>query len=171
MELMKERDFRVYRFKGVEADDIAAYLCKKQKDNYEHIWLISSDKDWDLLINDNVSRFSYVTRKEITYESWDLHYDYDIEDHISIKVLQGDKGDNVPGVEGVGEKRAHALIKQYGSALDIYDALPINSNYVYIKNLNEFGDNILLNYELMDLPTFCEENIGEENCKILDEGF
>ena len=150
----------VLRYKGVEADDIAAYISKYYSENFEHIWLISSDRDWDLLINNKVSRFSFRTRKEITINNWNSHYNYEPQDHISIKVLQGDKGDDIPGVPGIGDKRAATLIKQHGSALDIYEKLPLPGDYVYIKNLNAFGDKILLNYELMDLLTYCEDAIG-----------
>lgn len=155
--------YTTFKFKGVEADDIAAYLSINYKKNYEHTWLISSDKDWDLLIKNNVSRFSYVTRKEITWENWNSHYDYAPEEHISIKVLEGDSGDNVPGVKGVGPKRAITLIDEYGSAMDIYDQLPITSHYKYIQELNKFSDQLLLNYELMDLETYCEDAIGRDN--------
>jgi 5'-3' exonuclease len=41
-----EESFYTFRFKGVEADDIAAYLTKLLLKEYNHIWLISSDKDW-----------------------------------------------------------------------------------------------------------------------------
>ena len=153
--------YYAYRFKGVEADDIAAYLVKHYKKDFDHIWLISSDKDWDLLVHDTVSRFSYVTRKEITKDNWSTHYDYPLHEHISIKVLQGDKGDHIDGVSGVGIKRAESLVKAYGSAYDIYSMLPIDSKYKYIQNLNEFGDRLLTNYELMDLETYCGEAIGE----------
>lgn len=161
-ELLGE-SFYTFRFKGVEADDIAAYLSSHLKSKYDKVWLISSDKDWDLLINDKVSRFSYVTRKEITIENWETHYSYKPEDHISIKVLMGDKGDNVLGVEGIGIKRAEGLVKQYGNAFNIYDAIPITSKYKYIQNLNSFKDIILLNYQVMDLVTYCEEAVGTEN--------
>lgn len=170
LEMLKDM-YLVFRFKGVEADDIAAYIATRYSNNYEHTWLISTDRDWDLLITDKVSRFSYITRKEITMDNWSDHYDYSSGDHISVKVLQGDSGDNVAGVEGVGAKRAINLINEYGSAYDILASLPINSNYKYIKNLNLFGDRILLNYELMDLETYCDEAIGSEGCKEIDEVF
>jgi len=164
-----EEQYTVFKFKGVEADDIAAFIATNYADNYNHTWLISSDKDWDLLIRPNVSRFSYVTRKEITWSNWNTHYEYRPVDHISVKVLQGDTGDNVPGVSGIGAKRAMTLIKEYGSAMDIYDQLPIDSKYVYIKNLNDFGDQLLLNYELMDLETYCHDAIGKENINKISE--
>ena len=163
LEVLAE-DYPVLRYKGVEADDIAAHLVKeKDKYNLENIWLISSDRDWDLLIKENVGRFSYVTRKEVTLENWHEHYDVEPHEYISLKCLTGDKGDNVPGVPGIGPKRALTLIREYGSALDLYDALPINGKYKYIEALNENAEQLLENYELMDLISFCDDAIGSDN--------
>ena len=162
-------DYPVIQFPGTEADDIAAYIVSQLKDAaLDHIWLISSDKDWDLLVSDNVSRFSYVTRKEVTADNWHTHYDFTQEDYISIKCLMGDTGDNVIGVTGIGPKRAIDLVKQYGTALDIVAALPINSKLKYVQALNESGDKIMLNYQLMDLVSFCHEAIGD-NAHTIDE--
>ena len=106
LELLQE-DHTLLRFRGVEADDIAAHLVRHRKEyGLECIWLISSDRDWDLLIQENVGRFSYVTRKEVTLDNWKDHYDVTPEEFISLKCLTGDKGDNVPGIPGIGPKRA-----------------------------------------------------------------
>jgi DNA polymerase-1 len=163
------RDYPVFRFKGVEADDIAAYLVKyRDKFNFEEIWLISSDRDWDLLIQEGVSRFSYVTRKEVTVDNWSEHYEVDRDDYISYKCLVGDKGDNVAGITGIGPKRAAGLIKNLGSAYDIYDSLPITSKYKHIEELNANGEVLLTNYELMDLITYCDDAIGTDNMSEID---
>lgn len=168
IERLREIHPLVFRFAKCEADDIAAYIVSKIKKTHK-VWLISSDKDWDLLISDNVSRFSYVTRKEITVDNWNEHYDYDVDDHISIKCLTGDSGDNIPGVQGIGPKKALALVREYGSTYDIIASMPIHSKYKYIANLNEFGaDNLLLNYKLMDLVTHCAEALGQDNCQHID---
>lgn len=155
-------EFQIIRYNGVEADDIAAFIAtdKSILSSFEHIWLISTDRDWDLLITDKVSKFSYVTRKEIRLGNWNNYYSYNPEDHISIKVLQGDKSDSIPGVVGIGEKRAAVLVREYGSAYDIYANLPIQDTKVFIQNLNKFDDQILLNYELMDLVEYCSEAVG-----------
>jgi DNA polymerase-1 len=153
---------KVFRYKGVEADDIAAYICSRLHDyGFEQAWLISSDRDWDLLVGPHVSRFSYVTRKEHTLDTWD--YPVAPEQYISYKVLTGDAGDNVPGVPGVGPKRAAALIEEYGSAMDIYDAIPLPGKQKFIQAVNDSKDQILINYELMDLVSFCQEAIGYTN--------
>lgn len=160
-----EGAYPVLRFHGVEADDIAAYIVG-HRNRYEigQIWLVSSDRDWNLLVDEGVSQFSYVTRKEFTVDNWHEHYDFDRDSYISIKCLMGDSGDNVPGVPGIGPKKAAALVEEYGSTYDIIAALPITSKYKYIANLNAFGaEALMLNYQLMDLVTFSEDAIGIEN--------
>lgn len=162
--------YPVLRFAGVEADDIAAYVtAKRKKYCLDQIWLISSDRDWNLLVDEGVSQFSYVTRKEFTVDNWREHYDFERDDYISIKCLMGDSGDNVPGVPGIGPKRALQLVQEYGSTYDIISSLPISSKYKYIAALNTFGaEKLMLNYQLMDLITYCADAIGEENCKQID---
>jgi len=163
--LIKEK-YPVFHFRGVEADDIAAYITKNFE--FDDCWLISSDKDWDLLINEKVSRFSTVTRKETTVHNWDEHYDFDRDDYITFKCLTGDKGDNVPGVPGVGPKRAVQLMEQYGTVFDIYDACPLEGKYKYIQSVNENAEQLLTNVELMDLIAYCEDAIGEENKEVIN---
>ena len=162
--------YPVLRFQGVEADDIAAYIVsQKSKLSTDDIWLISSDRDWDLLVQPGVSRFSYVTRKEVTHDNWNTHYDFNPEDYISIKCLTGDSGDNVAGVPGIGPKRAVALVQEYGSTWDIIANIPIAGKYKYIQELNQCRDTLMLNYQLMDLVTHCREAIGEDNLKSIDQ--
>lgn len=156
-----EKQYALLRVKGVEADDIAAYVVKhREKFDIGDIVLVSSDKDWDLLIQEGVMRFSYVTRKEVTIDNWSDHYNIPQEKYACYKCLIGDKGDNIPGISGIGPKRAEGLLEQYGSAYDIYDSLPIDSKYKHIQELNSNPEVILKNYELMDLLTHCEEAIG-----------
>lgn len=165
-----ETSYPVFRFKGVEADDIAAHIVgNRKKYGFSTLWLISSDRDWDLLCNKQTSRFSYVTCKEITFDNYNEHYEWTPEEYISIKCLQGDPGDNVPGVLKIGPKTAYKLVQEYGTALDIADAIPIPGKYVYIKNLNDFGaDALRRNYQLMDLISFCDDAIGSENLKEIE---
>lgn len=160
--LDKHPRIQLFRYKGVEADDVAAYIVSRLHDyGFNQAWLISSDRDWDLLLTPYVSRFSYVTRKEHTLDTWDNPVPP--KDYISYKVLTGDTGDNIPGIPGIGPKRAAALIEEYGSALDIYDACPLPGKQKFIQALNEYKDRIPLNYELMDLVSFCQEAIGHVN--------
>ena len=162
-------NYPVIRFQGVEADDIVAYIVlKKESLNINEIWMISTDKDWDLLVQPKVSRFSYVTRKEVTNENWANHYDWTQDEYISVKCLMGDTGDNVFGVPSIGPKRAHGLVEEFGSTWDIIASIPLNGKYKYIQELNKCKDRLMLNYQLMDLVTHCEEAVGVDNCKTID---
>ena len=166
---LMDKRWCVLRFKGVEADDIAAYIVQNREQyGIDHIWLISTDRDWDLLINPNVSRFSYINRKETTHENWSKNHNYSVEEYITIKCLMGDSGDNVPGIPQIGPKRAEGLVKEFGNAFDIYDAAPFSSRYKYMQSLNENIDQLLTNMELMDLLAYCEEAIGSENTVTID---
>lgn len=171
MDSYENGNYPLFRFPGVEADDVAGYIVKTRR-HYpiKKIVLISSDRDWDLLVSEHVMRFSYVTRKETTLDNWHEHYDCEPEEYISIKCLQGDAGDNVPGVDKIGPKRAAELVKTYGSTYDIIANMPIPGRYQYIKNLNDFGaDALMLNYKLMDLLEFCDEAVGAENCEKINQ--
>ena len=169
LELLEE-SFPLLRFHGVEADDVAAHLVKnKDKYGLGEVWLISSDRDWDLLIQENVSRFSYVNRKEVRIQNWYDHYEVSPEQYISLKCLTGDKGDNVPGITGIGPKRAIDLIIAYGDAMNIYDSMPLPSKYKHIQELNASGERILQNYELMDLISYCDDAIGDKNIAEIEE--
>lgn len=162
--------YPVIKFQGVEADDIAAYIVNNKSNmQFDNIWLISSDKDWDLLVQPGVNRFSYVTRKEVTVDNWNTHYEFDPEDYISVKCLTGDSGDNVFGVPGIGPKRAQSLVNEFGTTWDIIASIPLSGKYKYIQELNKCKDQLILNYQLMDLVTHCEEALGSENCEKVNE--
>jgi len=166
---LKKRGHLTIRQDGLEADDLAAWIVgKKAEFGIGQIWMVSSDRDWDLLIQDGVSRFSTVTRKEITLDNWEDHYDVEPSMYLTQKCLAGDTGDNVPGIAGIGPKRAVSLIEQYGDLFDIYNACPISSKYKFIQSLNENADRLLLNAELMDLVSYSEQALIEADMNLED---
>ena len=166
---LEKRGHLTIRQDGLEADDLAAWIVgKKAEFGIGQIWMVSSDRDWDLLIQDGVSRFSTVTRKEITLDNWEDHYDVEPSMYLTQKCLAGDTGDNVPGIAGIGPKRAVSLIEQYGDLFDIYNACPISSKYKFIQSLNENADRLLLNAELMDLVSYSEQALIEADMNLED---
>jgi 5'-3' exonuclease len=162
--LILEQEFTLIRLQGVEADDIAGYIVRnKPKFNIDQIWLASSDKDWDLLVQDGVSRFSYVTRKETTVDNWHEHHDCERDDYVFLKAIMGDSGDNIKGVQGIGPKRGLELINKYGTVYDIIDQIPISGKQKYIQALNDSKDLLELNMQLVDILTYCEDAINWDN--------
>ncbi|QKN84898.1 flap endonuclease [Vibrio phage AG74] len=158
-----ECNFHVVKMEGVEADDNAAYLVEAFEDGevFDHIWMISTDRDWDELLGGTVSRFSYTTRKEYTIENFYEHHQCDDpEQYTSIKAIMGDPGDSVYGVGGIGAKRAYNLVRQYGDALDLATQLPIEGKQKYIIELNKSEEKLILNTQLVDLRSFHKEAIA-----------
>lgn len=169
-----EHNFSVVKLEGVEADDTATYLVEAFEDAayFDHIWMISTDRDWDELLGENVSRFAYTSRKEFTIDNfYDEHQCDSPEQYTSVKAIMGDAGDSVYGVEGIGAKRAYNLVRQYGSAQDIADILPIEGKQKFIMALNDSYDKLILNTQLVDLRSFHVEAIAfpcMENIATLD---
>jgi 5'-3' exonuclease len=178
------RNFHVIKMKGVEADDVATYLVEKYEDGevFNHIWMISTDRDWDELLGDYVSRFAYTSRREFTISNFFEDHGCDSpEQYTSIKAVKGDAGDSVYGVGGIGTKRAYNLIKQYGDALDLACQLPLEGSQKYIQELNKSYDKLCLNVQLVDLRGFHKEAIAfpdtnnivelEKICNKMEERF
>lgn len=150
----------VVKCKGVEADDLAAFAIMKLEDKYDHIWLVSTDGDWDTMLSANVSRFSFTTRKEYRLADFYEQHECDTpEQFADLKAIMGDLGDNIRGVEGIGKKRGYNVLREHGSVLDILDAIPLPGKQAYIRNLNESAEILERNLMLVDLRSFCVDAI------------
>lgn len=157
------KNFTVVQFEGVEADDLACYFVEEFEDgeDFDHIWLISTDGDWDELLSERCSRFAYSSRKEFTIDKFYEMKDCDSPEQFThVKAIMGDLGDSVYGVPGIGAKRAFNLVREYGDVFGVIDALPIAGKQLFIKALNESEDLLLLNLELVDLRSFSTEAIS-----------
>ena len=168
-----EKKFHVIRIEGVEADDVASFIVSNGLDfNFQHTWLISSDKDWLQLVGPNTSYFSFLTRKEVSYAQWDELVSIPYQYFLGYKVLNGDKSDNIPGIKGVGEKRAIAILRPYeGDIYELMAALPIEGSSSYVSSVNAGKDIIERNIKLMDLQGFCAEAVGKENYTTIERLF
>ena len=147
------------KFRGIEADDLIAYLAINLKDEYDHVWIVSSDKDLIQLVDENVSIFSIFSRKEITIDS--LYEDTGLSpsQFMLSRIIEGDKSDNIIGIEGIGPKRAQALAKEYGTFDNLIKALPLPGKAKFIQNLNAGKDILIRNEKLINLHDYHEEAI------------
>lgn len=104
---------------GFEADDYIASICKTYQDSYEII-IVSTDSDFNQLINERVSvykprgKHSMMLTPIVVEEKFAVKPDQIIE----YKSLIGDTADNIPGIKGIGPKRA-AEILSYGTIDEI----------------------------------------------------
>lgn len=121
-QIIKYMGIRYVEQRGFEADDIIGTLSTMADDNLQcHI--VSGDRDFLQLVNDNVFLYWTNPRGNITYTPEIIRNEYGIEPHqfIEIKGLMGDKGDNIPGVTGIGPAFAFDLIRTYRSIDDLYE--------------------------------------------------
>lgn len=167
LELVDRSVVHLLQHLGIEADDFAACLVAALTDYYDNIWLISTDKDWDELLSPKVHRFSYASRKEFFFNHggegcnfFETHACDDPQQFIMMKCLKGDLSDNIRGVEGIGDKRAYSILRNYDTLLELIDDLPLPGKQKYIQNLNASEELLERNLELMDLHTFSPEIIA-----------
>ena len=104
--LPDQLDEEVLKFRGVEADDILAWITQNVSERYEHTWIVSSDRDLYQLIDENVSIFNIFGRKEISLQSLREDFEVDPSQYMLSRIIEGDKSDNILGIEGIGPKRA-----------------------------------------------------------------
>lgn len=172
--LPEELDEEVLKFRGVEADDLLAWITNNLSNKYNHTWIVSSDKDLIQLVNDKVSVFNIFGRKEVTVESLYETLEITPEQFMLSRIIEGDKSDNIIGIEGIGPKRAQGLAKEYHTLDALVEALPLKGRAKYIQNLNAGRERLLKNEKLINLKKYHEAAIlagkdGEEPLTILKD--
>lgn len=148
------------KFRGVEADDLITYLVLNRKEEYEHVWITSSDKDVLQLLDTNVSVFNLFSRKEITVDSLFEKTGLTPLEYRLARMMEGETGDNIEGIEGVGEKRSQAIAKEYKSLDNLLASLPLKGTSKYIANINKAKDLLVTNNKLVNLIDFNDEALA-----------
>lgn len=158
------------KLRGVEADDTICYLVERFKSEFDHVWIVSSDKDLIQLVDDNVSIFNIFSRKEITKDSLRESLDLSPSEFMLSRIIEGDTGDNIIGIEGIGPKRAQALAKEYKTLDNLLKALPIKGKAKYIQNLNAGSATLIKNEKLINLKRYNEHAIlaGKDDAENLE---
>lgn len=152
--------FEHYKFKGVEADDIIAYFTKYLSSKYDHTWIVSSDRDLYQLLKSNVSIFNMYSRKEIDVDYLDEQFGLTPREYSYARMIEGDSGDGINGVEGIGPKRSIALIKEYKTIDGLISNLPLAGKAKYIQNLNKSIDILQRNEKLINLLDYIDDVIA-----------
>lgn len=172
--LPDELDNEVLKFRGIEADDLIAYITENISEEYEHTWIVSSDKDLLQLISEDVSVFNIFGRKEVTIDT--IYEDFELTptEFMLSRIIEGDKSDNIIGIEGIGPKRAQNLVKEYRTLDNLIQSLPIKGNSAYIRNLNAGLETLVRNETLINLKRYNEDAIlagkdGDEVFQVLED--
>ncbi len=121
--------YKIVECEGFEADDILGSLAQVCKNNRYECVIATGDRDSMQLVDENVYvRLAYTQNGTPHSELFDVDavirkYGVSPRSLIEVKALMGDSSDNIPGVAGIGEKGATALISQFGSVENIYNSI------------------------------------------------
>ena len=173
-ELLQKMNITTVELPGYEADDVIGTLSKKGEKAGMEVDVISGDRDLLQLASDHITICIPKTKKgQTTVEEYNTEgvrklYKVTPTEFIDVKALMGDSSDNIPGVPGIGEKGATAIISQFGSIENAYDHAEEISN---TRNRNA----LLNNYEMAQMSkTLATINIQSpvevtpEQCKLED---
>ena len=159
-----------YELAGWEADDLIGTISRRCEAAGWDCVAVTGDKDSLQLITDHTkvklvsTRMGQTTTKDMTPQTFRETYGFDPIHMIDLKALMGDSSDNIPGVSGVGEKTAMALVQEYGSIDEIYRRLPdINAKPAVIRKLTEGEESARHSYWLATIVTDVPMDFAPEN--------
>lgn len=161
---------KCFEIDNYEADDIIGTFANEiDKSNEYYSVIVSSDKDLLQLITD---KNEVKLLKSNDYIRLDLNsfintYGFTPEKIKDLKGIMGDSSDNIPGVKGIGEKGASALIQKYGTVEEIYNHIDEIKGKTKEKLIND-KDNAFFSKELATI--YKEVPIDKNIEKIKYEG-
>ena len=165
-DVLSAMNIPIYEMDGWEADDLMGTIAAKDTAAGWDTIVVTGDKDSLQLVTDHTTvklvstRMGRTTTKDMTPEAFREEYGFDPIHIIDLKALMGDASDNIPGVKGVGEKTAMALVSRYGSIDDLYAAMPTPemapgtpAKPGVIKKLQEGEELARMSYDLATIRT------------------
>ncbi|MFA5493213.1 MAG: DNA polymerase I [Porticoccaceae bacterium] len=144
---------------GVEADDVIGTLARQRAEQGLPVVISTGDKDMAQLVDDHITLVNTMT--DIRLDSTGVADRFGVGPQLIIDYLAlvGDKVDNIPGVPGVGEKTAVAILQGLGGLDAIYAdleavrGLDFRGAKKMPEKLQEFRDQAYLSYRLATIKT------------------
>ncbi|MGI3070358.1 DNA polymerase I [Vibrio alginolyticus] len=139
---------------GVEADDVIGTLAYQASQKGMPVLISTGDKDMAQLVDDNITLINTMTNVVMDREGVVEKFGIPPELIIDYLALMGDKVDNIPGVPGVGDKTATALLQGIGGLTKLYEnlddiaGLGFRGSKTMAKKLIDNKENATLSYEL-----------------------
>jgi len=181
-EIIKGFNIPILYADGYEADDVIGTLAKQAEKQGFETYMMTPDKDFGQLVSENIYMYkpARMGNKAEVMGVKEVCKKFGIErpeQVIDILGLWGDASDNIPGIPGVGEKRAKELIAEFGSMEAIFE----NTDKLKGKlkeNLENFKaqglESKMLATIILDVPVpFKQEDLllNEPNVEFLKELF
>ncbi len=165
-EIGKALRIPIYEIEGYEADDVIATLAKKAEKRGFKVLIQTSDKDLLQIVNENIQVLDTRPKTEILYTSQKIKEKYGVEPEklTDYFALVGDSIDNIPGVPGLGEKRAKEILKNFSLSEILNNPEKIGDKNL-IKTIKENKEIIEMNKVLVTLETEVPLHFSEEDLK------
>ena len=135
---------------GVEADDVIGTLAQAAEKAGRHVLISTGDKDMAQLVTPNITLINTMNNTILGPQEVCEKYGVPPELIIDFLALMGDSSDNIPGVPGVGEKTAQALLQGIGSLKQIYSDLDKVATLSF-RGAKTMGAKLELNKDKADL--------------------
>tara|TARA_Y100000588_G_scaffold318779_2_gene348489 strand:+ start:1022 stop:3508 length:2487 start_codon:yes stop_codon:yes gene_type:complete len=156
---LKKMGIKLLEIEGVEADDSMAALAKLAASQGYIAVLVTSDKDLRQMVTENILMLD-TKEADKNPEPYGIEGVFEREGVYPNKIIEklalmGDKADNVPGIEGVGDKTAVKLINKYGTADAIFENIDQEKGALKLK-LENGKENYFLSKKLVEIDTNIE---------------
>ncbi|WP_324059648.1 DNA polymerase I [Aeromonas caviae] len=158
-QMIKAMGFPFLMVEGVEADDVIGTLARQATEKQLPVLISTGDKDMAQLVSDHVTLID--TMKDVKTDREGVIEKFGVPPELIIDylALMGDKVDNIPGMAGVGEKTALALLQGIGSIdeiaanLDKVAALGFRGSKAFADKFREQEEQVRLSYVLATIKT------------------
>ncbi len=152
---------------GVEADDVIGTLARSSAAADRPVVISTGDKDMAQLVDGHITLVNTMSETSMDVEGVKAKFGVAPEQIIDLLALMGDSSDNIPGVKGVGEKTAVALLvgvngglKELYANLDLVPTLPIRGAKTLPAKLLEHQEMAFLSYRLATIKVDVELEVG-----------
>jgi len=141
----------IVELQGFEADDLIASLAfQAESKGYKSV-MVTGDKDFLQLLTPDITIWDPMKDKTWTEQKVFEKYKLKPNQLIDMMGLWGDTSDNIPGVPGIGEKTAAALIQQFESMDQLYDQVETITKKKQKENLINNKDQAFLSRDLVQI--------------------
>ena len=171
-EMLTAMGVTIVEKEGYEADDLLGTIAKQSEAQGLEVSIVSGDRDLLQLASDHIKIRIPKTKRTGTeiedYLAKDVVEKYQVTplQLIDVKALMGDSADNIPGVPGIGEKTATALIVSYGSIENAHDHLEEIKPNRAKQNLSEHYDMAQMSKELATIEIHAPIEYSLEDAKL-----
>lgn len=171
-EVISAFNIPIFEVEGYEADDVLGTLAKQASDKGLETIILTGDTDTFQLIGHSVKVLTSRRRfsDTVIYDEERIRRRYGLTPGqlVDLKALKGDPSDNIPGVRGIGDKRATRLLKEFSSIEEIYAHFDEIKSGRIRKALADKEDQALFNKRLVTIVTDVAVDFDLSACRFSD---